>query len=420
MKNLSNYLIILFVICLLPSCDYELEEDVLPENLEFPNVTDDEYTTFANGSIRLQFLSNDNLRSQVSLKVGSPKNGEINSDTAGTYFYHPKKDYIGEDSIDYVICKGSKCDTGKVKIKIKDPKDCKTTVGDDYYPTIKNQPVVLNPLSNDSICGDILSFTILSTPEHGKIDSTNNIFIYTPDAEDVGNEVLKYQVGVPNPDPGSGDVLYWYGRIYIAINDTTGGDTTFCLVANRDEIFVLRDDTVIYDILANDSYCSPIYTMEIHHNRATFTDDRKLLYYPAPGFIGVETLQYTVCTSPTACTIGIIEVKVDGIDPPTGCTAINQAVNDTFNLETDSAGTHYTQWYLDVTSNDILCPESATTYEIKVSRAPSSGTATVIDGKTILYTNTSGQPISEDLEYEFCFIDGPKICTRADVSINFR
>lgn len=111
----------LFSMVALAKCDIIEMDDTEPSSFSTIVVNPDEYTISKGETAVLDFLENDSITSEVSVKVGDPKHGVLKKDTSTYFIYEPEASFVGVDSFQYTVCnKAQHCEEGSVLIKVVD------------------------------------------------------------------------------------------------------------------------------------------------------------------------------------------------------------------------------------------------------------------------------------------------------------
>ncbi len=178
-----------------------------PENLH------DKVNIFEDHVIKFDPLSNDldpdGLSAHHSIKLVSMANAgtaEIMQDQMQIQ-YRPDPNYYGRDFFYYAYCDEYTCDTAMVRLRI-DPVNDKPSIRPDTAMTYQNILAVIDPKINDddSLDGtelNIASLSILAHPNHGEahLDTSLGMFIYVPQDNYQGRDIITYRICDIGPDP---------------------------------------------------------------------------------------------------------------------------------------------------------------------------------------------------------------------------
>ena len=232
---------------------------------------------------------------------------------------------------------------------------------------------VLAILANDAAGGIGLTVDAVGTPSRGgsAVLATNNrSILYTPADGFVGTEVFVYSVRNTLGDTDQATVtINVRGSVdsLSAVNDTATVDQN----SSANLIDVIGND--ILPPGANPSVISTS-TPNAGGTVTIGSDDRSLVYTPAPGFVGAESFTYTVADGLGQVDSATVTVRVDPV------TLVN-AGDDLFMVEAGSQNN-----LLNVLGNDIA-DDAATLSIIAVATPSRGGIATISnDGTGIVYS----------------------------------
>jgi uncharacterized secreted protein with C-terminal beta-propeller domain len=203
--------------------------------------------------------------------------------------YQPAKDFLGSDTITYVV-DGKFSSTISVSVG--------QVVYPDSYAVDANDPgTLLNVLQNDiyypsyspgSSIRIANQITAVTEPDHGghvSIADNGSQILYTPAANFIGSETFTYQANSRYTTSVTVDV------------SRPGRDDFF---PNGGQTLVADSRSNVLDVLANDFYragthsITSVGTASAGGTVTISPDGQRLLYSPQPGFIGQEQFFYTV------------------------------------------------------------------------------------------------------------------------------
>jgi VCBS repeat-containing protein len=382
------------------------------------NVRNDAFSVQA-GSFNnlLDVLFNDNILpgSTAALTIsqvtpGPSFNGQVDRDPSSkALIYSPNPGFVGIDTLTYVATDGlGGTGTGSVTI----------TVGS----LLANNDFFVVPLTNATIELDVLANDLIL---QGTFGTNISITKVSPTSSPVGTMGIngsgtKLLFG---PGTATGDQQFVY-TIADGFGRSVVGNVTLTVLsqgikASADAFTVQTGSSGnVLDVLANDAtipkqgrtltIVSIGTGTEAPNQGGTVTindTNDRLIYTPAPGFIGEETFSYTMTDSRQTDTARVA-VKVSA-----GDLAANQDVFSVF-LETESDGT-LRQFTLPVLDNDRALPDLGQTLTIttvgfdpvKAPNAPvQSGKISISqDGLSLIYqpADTNGPfPYVERFDYE--------------------
>ncbi|PZE90467.1 hypothetical protein DEI95_11975 [Curtobacterium sp. MCBD17_008] len=264
-----------------------------------PKAVDDTATVDAGSSVSTTtratgVLGNDagdGLRVATS---STPADGTLVLDAAaGTYTYTPADGFSGTDRFDYTATDATGATTSAtVTITVRPSATADATT------TPANRPVTVDVQANDHGTG--LTTAVVSQPAHGAVAvGTDGTVQYSPVAGSSGTDSFTYTVtdaAGQTTDP----VVVTITVTPVATADTAGGKAgqTVTIAAAT--------------LLGNDAGTGLTVTKVTGaaHGTATLAADGSVVYTPAAGFSGTETLTYTVTDASRQTTTATITVLV--------------------------------------------------------------------------------------------------------------
>ena len=287
---------------------------------------DDAYYGFPDADIVGNVLDNDTdpegdnqtVDTAVSPSNG-PSNGSVVLNADGTFTYTPNAGYTGTDSFVYEIFDaGSPVarDTATVYISI-DPNDGGNEILaiDDINDTFVNIAVSGDVSTNDiNADGPVGSetFTLVNGPSNGTLTlNADGTYTYTPATDYVGEDTFEYQVC-----DGGNPIACDTAMVTIEIVDDPilENDPP---IANNDTNVTEVDVPVSGNAIVNDfdPDGDPITVTgntDPSNGTVTINADGTYTYTPAPGFIGEDTFEYTICDNgnPALCDTAVVTIYI--------------------------------------------------------------------------------------------------------------
>ena len=167
---------------------------------------------------------------------------------------------------------------------------------DDFADTGSGQAVTVDVLANDTDPdGDTLSLVSAGKPDHGTAEVVDGNLVYTPDAAWAGVDTVTYTV--TDGDKTATGTL--------TVTTKAGPPVNHAPVPQDDFADTGAGQAVTVDVLANDTdpdgdTLSLVSAGKPDHGTAELVDG-KLVYTPATGWAGVDTVTYAVTDGdPTA------------------------------------------------------------------------------------------------------------------------
>ncbi len=364
-----------------------------------PDAQLDVNITTKNNPISGNILTNDNggglAFTLTPYALVDPLHGAITLNANGSYTYTPTIDFVGKDSVQYVICNtASLCDTSWLTINVIDPIrfiNNAPVASDDAGQTLKNIPVSGKVTNNDiDPDGDVLSASVIVQPDNGTVTlNTDGTYTYTPDPNFTGRDKFQYKVC---DTKGACDTA----TVVITVSPDYNGTTNDRPNAQDDAALTNLNIPVSGILKSNDTdpngntltYTTTPTTPPVH-GTVTITAAGNYTYTPATGFFGTDQFKYKVCDngSPTLCDTATVYVVVLAPTPDAqndiNVTLKNKPVSG--NTATNDTGNG-----LPFTTNPILV------------KNPIYGNLTVATNGVYTYTPATGFVGKDSAQYVIC------------------
>ena len=248
--------------------------------------------------------------------------GTANLDIDNNLIYIPNQDEIDKtETIHYVICDHSLCDTASVQISIT-YKNLPPVVNNDFATVNEDGNVFIEITANDQDPNnDVLLVTkIIESPLNGSALIWNsNAVNYIPNAEFSGQDMLTVKVcdtaAVPNCDTSS---------VFITVKEVNDP-----LTINTDTIFITmyENESIKVDVSNNYTDIDNVsINVSVNNVVNGFTPSVGSIieFKSMPGFDGIAFLNYSICDNgqPISCDNGVVKFTVLDIDTATVTTGI--------------------------------------------------------------------------------------------------
>jgi hypothetical protein len=296
------------------------------------------------------FLTTLDKKSLSTLGLLAPANGSIIVDSKGRITYTPNTGFQGTDYFEYQVCSEEdpgRCDIAQVTVKVI---ECNAT--DDNVLINGFTYLELDP-DNGTYNGEILVPDVVidlynDDNGNGLIDPADDFVIqselsrasgaYTFSIEDDGdyivkidassgdyNEALLNQQTASFTDKGTCVNERYLGirAVMVAEDDSSSG-----IVDNAQLIAVLTNDLGVPDPASLDT----TGLMAPANGSLILNPDGSLTYIPDPGYTGIDSFEYRICSllDPNLCDVGRVDVEVSCLGTP-GQNDINGLVFDDAN-----------------------------------------------------------------------------------------
>ncbi len=240
--------------------------------------------------------------------VTKPSNGTL-SGTEPNMSYVPNTNFNGLDSFTFRVSDGTlNSIPGTVSLVVNPADDPPIANGDNV--TVPEDTVSHIMLTGSDPDGDPLTYSILRTPNHGKLSGTAPNLIYTPDPNFSWLDSFTFRVNDGKSDSVPATVM-------ISVTPVNDPPT-----ANDDKIVTQEDTPATIDVLANDIDVDNelIIISEINQSKSgsvTKNNDGTLTYTPNKNFSGTDTFTYTVTDRAGEKDTATVRIEVIGVnDPP--------------------------------------------------------------------------------------------------------
>lgn len=332
-------------------------------------------------------------------EVFGPNNGTIVINDDGTISYTPDGDFVGADTLTYVVCDNEippQCDTAMVVINVGEQGILAVP---DYINTVINTTVLIDVLSND--LGMIDTIVEVTQPEHGSIIiNLDNIFEYTPELGYVGPDYFFYTICDAE---GNCSTTIVGINVFDDVNQppSAGNNTAVTESGIPVDINVLNND--------NDPENGTLTVTDIINGPGSGTvvinDDGTLTYTPDSS--GIFMFDYVVCDDgePPLCDTATVVVSVD----TTVSNLPPNAVDDTYQLDENDF------LIFNVTDNDSD-PEGGD-ITVKQASEPLNGTIELDPDGLVQYTPNADFVGNDYFIYIICDNGNPALADTAYVTL---
>lgn len=276
----------------------------------------------------------------------------------------------------------------------------------DYAYGVEDEPVTINVLANDVVCGGNVIVSIYQPangfpPLKGHAEIVNNKVKYSPGANFENEDRIIYKLSDARDTSRTA-----YGIVYIK------GDSACNFKLNNDFYAFGEkpaDTLFLLPIFSNDSLCKPLNAYQVNLKSlpvGQLTRVANGYRYKAPASITYpfdDHFEYEACIDASCRSARVdIKLKKDSL-----ATCVLLARRDSVSLvDNDIPLVHVA-----VLQNDSICGALTS---VEITKAPLYGTSSVGVDRRISYQRDPSQNKDDSLEYEICTATG---CSRATVVI---
>lgn len=237
--------------------------------------------------------------------LSGPSHGTLSGE-APALRYTPALNYFGPDAITYSVTAGGETSTvGTVTLNIFPVNDL-PVAEDGAVTTLEDQAVTISLVASD-VESPTLTYAVTALPSDGTLTGSGANRVYAPAPNASGVRSLTFRVTDGNGATDTGVVTIQIA----AVNDAPIAATDFAATETGAplELELLSNDSDPEgDDFSLDSVTPPA------HGTARLDGDT-LVYTPAAGFVGVETLSYTVTDAHGASSTGEVRLGVGTVPP---------------------------------------------------------------------------------------------------------
>lgn len=233
--------------------------------------------------------------------------------------YTASPEYVGKDSVCFIVCDNGApfaCDTVKMFYEIKTT-NSPPVATDDFNTVLSGKTTSGNVLTNDADAnsGQILTPSVIISPKHAATFGLNpdGDYSFKPTDGFLGIDTITYKI-CDNGVPSMCDTAILtikirpvapFGNQYPEAND----DITSTPSGQPITINVKSNDI---DPNPTDTLSPPVLLAQPACGTAVVNTNGRVTYTPSPNFVGVCTVQYSICDngSPSLCDTATLYVTV--------------------------------------------------------------------------------------------------------------
>ncbi|MDZ4823708.1 MAG: Ig-like domain-containing protein [Flavobacteriales bacterium] len=240
------------------------------------------------------------------------EHGTLSISNDGSFSYTPELDWLGTDEFSYLVidpCGAG--DFGIATIIINNVNDVPVANDDSKIldeDNVSNGTVSSNDSDADN---ELLTYSILLWPQHGEIIfNDNGTYMYSPDANYSGTDILTYQACDPGSACDQAQLIFTVNEVNdapVAINDSFYG--------NEDEILI--GNILLNDIDAENGTLTSVVITGPFNGIFVLSDDGDFAYTPTANWFGTVSITYLVTDLQGASAQGVLTIELSsGNDIP--------------------------------------------------------------------------------------------------------
>ncbi|WP_165921878.1 Ig-like domain-containing protein, partial [Natronoflexus pectinivorans] len=347
-----------------------------------PLAVDDYAELDEDTSVEIDILANDIdpfINPQTVVIVVQPKHGTATYLGNGIVRYTPNPNYNGTDFFTYTVRNLANLISNEARVDITiHPVPDPPVAVNGWYTTKENVAAIIPIYELVSDPDDDIDFEtieIITPPIHGNLSpgTEEGTLIYTPDTGFSGDDSFQFRISDLT------DLQSNIATVTIQVSDQAP-------TANDVEITIDEDETVVIDVLFNDTDpqdnidpSTVTITIEPLHGQATTNPDGTVTYIPDENYFGLDSFYYRVCDETNYCDEAKVTITINPVnDPP--------VANDN-----EATLKQNTSTLVDVLSNDYDVDNTIDELTLSISVAPQYGTAEIsTTPRGIIYTPNPG------------------------------
>lgn len=249
----------------------------------------------------------------------------------------------------------------------------KTTIAlADNYATTANRSIIIRPLLNDTVYSN--ARMVMASPAVGSIQaiSQSDSFLYSPRTNYVGLDSVEYTLFSGNTTTTA--------KVKIRVER---GSDSCKIVTVTDDIELMAFSSVTFNPVSNDLNCDPVGLSAYYtpYNGVAASGGRNLITYtPRPGFVGVDTCQYLICSVFGGCAQGKVILRV--LANPSCDTAFRPQSDTVYFSSTQIQPVRFT--IASLLENDRRCQGDINVNSFQTLNSPAAGSL-YLTGTTLNY-----------------------------------
>ncbi|WP_371375151.1 Ig-like domain-containing protein [Thalassotalea aquiviva] len=362
--------------------------DVTPTN-DAPTANGAAVQTPEDTSVTINLSGQDIDGDVLTYQIDSnPSHGSI-SISGGSVTYMPAPNYVGEDRFSFIVNDGSDNSApATITITVLPGNDLPSAI-EQTLSTAEDTAITIT-LAGTDIDGDLLTYRVITSPNHGNLSGEAPNLTYTPNSNFYGVDSFSFVVNDSSLDSAAATVS-------INVNEVNDAPQPL-----DDHVSINQNDNiVIFYPLINDTDAEndelTIVSATSNNGSVVINPDGSLSFTPEQGFTGTTTIEYVVSDGHggTASATIVITVAKHNQAPVAVDDSFDLAYADTIELDvlindTDPEGDNLTITKatsdfgkVDIVNNKlVLSPDASTQGDYTISYSISdthnnSATATV-------------------------------------------
>ncbi len=258
-----------------------------------------------------------------------PTNGAVYLNADGSYGYTPNPGYVGTDSFSYHASDGwSSSSSTAVTITVVN--NVPVANSDSYSMTANSGPLNIyapGVLGNDSdMDGHTTAAAVVGYPSNGSLSlNADGSFSYTPNTNFAGTDSFTYEASDTFGTSSSASVT-----ITVTNNAPQAYNDSYSVGANG-SLYVSAPGVLVNDYDADWHTLSVSGASQPGHGTVSMNADGSFTYFPASGYVGSDSFDYTASDGITTST-ATVSIDVTNSAPSAASDAYSIGANGTLSV----------------------------------------------------------------------------------------
>lgn len=291
---------------------------VTPVNNDLPIASSQSVTTLEDVSKAITLVAIDPDGSTLTYSIVLPPAHGTLSGSGANLTYTPALNYNGADSFTFLANDGTgNSNTATVSITITPVSDA--PVANNQIVSLQEDVVTPITLTASDADGNVLTYTILTSPAHGVLSGTLPNLIYTPTANFNGSDEFTFQVN----DGTSNSNIATVSITVTPLNDDAP-------VANSQSVSTVEETPKLITLTGNDPDGNPVtFSIVDQPTHGVLSGaGASITYTPAQDYFGADSFTFTVFDGTQTSSAATVSITVTPISDPPVADNQNVTINE--------------------------------------------------------------------------------------------